>query len=137
MRKLKARMSLIMHVGAIIDVTAIKYEDHRVLLGYVVHFKPAPLRNISPFDRRDVCGGDGWRVEDVTHFDRSRDIVQIILTNLKPYTQYAYYVETYTIASETHGGRSDIQYFTTRPWQPDRIQKMKVTDITSSSMVPK
>lgn len=38
-----------------------------------------------------------------------------ILTRLKPYTQYAFYVKTYTMASENNGAQSDINYFRTMP----------------------
>lgn len=124
-----------MHLGAVIDVEMMKYEDTRALLGYVVHFKPAPFQNVSLYDNRDACGGDGWRVEDTTTFDRDAKIVQILLTNLKPYTQYAYYVKTYTIASETLGGQTEILYFQTKPWQPGMVQRMKVESNGSSSLV--
>lgn len=124
-----------MSIGAIIDVEAMKYDDHRVLLGYVLHYKQAPYQNVSLYDSRDACGGDGWRVEDTTTFDRKATIVQIILTNLKPFTQYAYYVKTYTIASEPYGGQSDILYFRTLPGQPGIVQKMKLLPNGSSSIV--
>lgn len=42
------------------------------------------------------------------------DLVALI-TGLKPYTQYAYYVKTYTMASESNGAQSDIDYFRTMP----------------------
>ena len=38
-----------------------------------------------------------------------------ILYNLKPFTKYALYVETYTIMTAKRGARSVIQYFTTLP----------------------
>lgn len=43
------------------------------------------------------------------------DNLQALLTGLKPYTQYAYYVKTYTMASESNGAQSDINYFRTMP----------------------
>lgn len=124
-----------MTIGAVIDVEAMKYDDNRVLLGYVLHYKPAPYANVSMYDGRDACGGDGWRVEDSTSFDRKANMVQIILTNLKSFTQYAYYVKTYTIASEPNGGQTEILYFTTLPSQPGPVQKLKLTANGSSSIV--
>lgn len=41
--------------------------------------------------------------------------MQHILTQLLPYTQYAFYVKTYTIATEKVGAQSKIQYFRTFP----------------------
>lgn len=133
--KLNVRVSTVMHIGAIIDVTQMDYYDHRVLLGYVLYYKQAPYQNVSLYDGRDACGGDGWRVEDATNFDRTAKMLQIVITNLKPYTQYAFYVKTYTIASEPSGGQSDILYFRTAPWQPGMVQKIKVVPNSSSSLV--
>lgn len=133
--ELQARPSLVLHIGAIIDVDAIHYDDSRVLLGYLLHYKEAPYTNVSMFDSRDACGGDGWKTEDITTFDRNAPIVQIVLTNLKPYTQYAYYVKTFTIASEPYGGQSNIHYFRTSPSRPGSVQKMKLIANGSSSIV--
>lgn len=55
-----------------------------------------------------------WRVDDVTT-DISDSTVFHLLTQLKPYTQYAYYVRTYTIATERSGAQSKIDYFRTKP----------------------
>lgn len=130
LEKLTASLSSVIHIGAVIDVHSMKFDDSRVLLGYVLHFKPAPHRNISLFS-----DAYGWQVKDITNFDRNAPIVQIFLTGLKPYTQYAYYIKTYTIASETFGGLTDILYFRTAPWQPDRVQNMKLIENGSSSIV--
>lgn len=111
------------------------YDDNRVLLGYVLHYKEAPYANVSMFDGRDVCGGDGWQTEDLTTFDRRAPTVQIPLTNLKPYTQYAYYVTTFTIISVPDGGQSDILYFRTEPSRPGSVQNMKLITNGSSSIV--
>jgi len=116
-------------------VEAMQYDDTRVLLGYVTHYKEAPFANVTLFDGRDACGGDGWRVDDTTTFDRRKPMVQIILTNLKPFTQYAYYVKTYTIASEPYGGQTDILYFRTLPAQPGIVQKLQLIPNGPSSIV--
>jgi insulin receptor len=34
--------------------------DKRQLLGYVISYIEAPYKNVSYFDRRDACGGDGY-----------------------------------------------------------------------------
>ena len=38
-----------------------------------------------------------------------------ILFPLKPFTQYAIYVQTYMVTSASQGGMSPIEYFTTKP----------------------
>ncbi|KAJ6635921.1 Insulin-like receptor, partial [Pseudolycoriella hygida] len=132
---LATKISSVMHFGAVIDVQSMKYADSRVLMGYVAYFRPAPFQNVTLFDGRDACGGDGWRSEYVTSFDRDASVIQIILTNLKPFTQYAYYVKTDVIITEPYGGQTDIQYFRTLPAQPGIVQKMAVLPNGSASLI--
>lgn len=55
-----------------------------------------------------------WKTDDVESTETVDDLVALI-TGLKPYTQYAYYVKTYTMASESNGAQSEINYFRTLP----------------------
>lgn len=120
---------------AILELEPLQYEDERQLLGYIVHYMPTPFRNVTMFEGRDACGGDAWTLEDILDSNRNESTVTHILTHLKPYTQYAYYVRTYTVASEQRGGLSPIQYFTTLPYKPDPITKLKVEPNGSSEIV--
>lgn len=45
----------------------------------------------------------------------SEDRIHYLLTGLKPHTQYAIYVKTFTIATYRYGAKSDILYFKTLP----------------------
>ncbi|NP_001291521.1 insulin-like peptide receptor [Solenopsis invicta] len=146
--ELETRVTWRTPVGAIIKWTAFKHHDIRSLLGYVVYFIEAPNQNITMYDGRDACGGDGWRVEDVsadsttlfanqtqnsTHTDLQEHLH--ILTQLKPYTQYAYYVKTYTIATERSGAQSKITYFTTKPDAPGSPRALSTWSNSSNELV--
>ena len=48
--------------------------------------------------------------------ERDEDHVTALLLNLKPWTQYAVYVQTYTTSSAKYGAISNIVYFTTLPY---------------------
>lgn len=61
--------------------------------------------------------------------------IQFLLNNLSPYTQYAFYVKTLTIASEKNGAQSDIQYIRTNPSQPEKVQKIRFQFTNSSNGV--
>lgn len=87
------------------------------------------------FDGRDACGGDGWQVDDVPDNNRNMTPVSIIATHLKPYTQYAFFIRTYTVASEKRGGISPIQYFRTLPYKPEPVTKLTVAANGSSEIV--
>lgn len=76
-----------------------------------------------------------WKVEDVTNFDRNAEQFPVLMSRLEPYTQYAYYVKTYTIASEPYGGQSEIQYLTTDPDKPDPVQRLTALSNGSSEIV--
>ena len=63
-----------------------------------------------------IAAAASWRTSDVTadidQVDKASQVSEII-AHLKPFTQYAVYVQTYTIASANRGAMSDIVYFTT------------------------
>lgn len=74
-----------------------------------------------------------WIVDDVNDYSLGT-IVSTPLTNLVPYTQYAYYVQAYTLTTEKTGAQSKIQYLTTLPGQPGK-PKLKLKSTSSSSIV--
>lgn len=119
-------------IAVIITWEPFKVEDERVLLGYTVYYINAPFKNVTLYDGRDACGGDGWHVDDITE-KQDKEYTHII-THLEPYTQYAYYVKTYTISSETTGAQSDIEYFTTDPGQPEIVQRLKMFSNSSNEI---
>lgn len=120
---------------AILELKPLIYDDDRQLLGYILHYMPAPFKNVTMFEGRDACGGDAWTLEDIEDNSRNSTTVTHILTQLKPYTQYAYFVRTHTVASEQRGGLSQIQYFTTQPSKPEPIQKLTAVANGSSEIV--
>ncbi|XP_060537020.1 insulin-like receptor [Cylas formicarius] len=110
-------------------------EDTRSLLSYTVFSIEAPNRTVNSYDGRDACGQDNWHVDDVPN-NPNVDPVQHPLTNLKPYTQYAFYVRTYTVANEKRGAESKIQYFVTKPSRPG-VPTLTVTSNSSDSLYAK
>lgn len=100
--------------------------DSRQLLGYVIYYIEAPHKNVTFFDGRDACNTEGWRLDDISEFN-PENYTSKILTQLKPYTQYAYYVKTYTLASEGLGGQSKINYFKTAPGTPTVVRDVRVS----------
>ena len=73
-------------------------------------------------------------MDDINDFPANGSVNHII-THLTPYTQYAFYVKTYTVAAETTGGQSEILYFRTEPGQPENVQKLKSYTNGSSEIV--
>lgn len=46
--------------AAVIKWEPLPFEDDRNLLGYIVYYIAAPYANVSLYDGRDACGGDGY-----------------------------------------------------------------------------
>lgn len=56
---LRVEIDTVSSIAALLKCEAMKYDDERVLLGYVLHYIATPHRNVSLYDGRDACGGDG------------------------------------------------------------------------------
>lgn len=152
--ELRTVISSISSKGCMIRWEPFRHHDPRSLLGYVVYSIEAPNKNISLYDSRDACGGDGWRVDDVaaSGADDDRRLIYnvsgsksddkhasytmaLILSGLKPFTQYAYYIKTYTISTEKSGAQSALHYFTTLPGQPSVVRGLSIFSNASDSLV--
>lgn len=56
---LNAWANSITHQFALIKWEPFELDDFRSLLGYVIFYIEAPYRNVTLYDGRDACGGDG------------------------------------------------------------------------------
>jgi insulin receptor len=45
--------------GVVLEWEPFKIDDPRKLLGYIVYSIEAPIKNVTLYDGRDACGGDG------------------------------------------------------------------------------
>jgi hypothetical protein len=77
-----------------------------------------PFQNISAFEGQEGCGSNSWNMVDVElHEDRDVD-PGVLLSNLKPWTQYAVFVKAITLMVEdkhTPGAKSKVVYIHTSP----------------------
>lgn len=129
--------------AALISWKPLKLDDDRSLLNYVVYYIAAPDRNVTLWDGRNACGNDDWNVEDVTNLNPPEHFGQNIteqrisqpITKLEPYTQYAFYVKAFTLATEQKGAQSDISYFRTEPAQPLRMKTPKLMALGPDQIV--
>ncbi len=119
--------------AVLIQWKALNLDDERSLLNYAVYYIEAPHKNVTIWDGRNACGNDDWNVEDVNM--NTEQIISQPLTRLKPYTQYAFYVKAFTLATEQKGAQSNIEYFTTKPSQPSRMKLPKLVALTPDQIV--
>jgi len=111
------------------------------VLGYMVYYIEAPEQNVTEHDGLDACGDYGWRVVDVPHdtdennslhASQTGNLVQF-LPHLEPFTQYAFYVKTYTKTNK--GGQSEIQYFRTFPNRPSVPKEIQAFSNSTSNII--
>lgn len=58
-KRLNVTIAAITQKAVLIKWEPFPYPDQRVLLGYVVSRMKARYRNVTVYDGRDACGGDG------------------------------------------------------------------------------
>lgn len=104
---------------------ALKMDDERSLLYYLISYREAPTGNVTMFDGRDGCNSqnDVWiTIEQQPEYGRTLkkepDKYQEAFIKVKPATRYALYIKTYMILPGTQGAISDILYFETAPDTP-------------------
>ncbi|CAG2100850.1 unnamed protein product, partial [Medioppia subpectinata] len=108
--------------------------DQRSLLGYLIYYKESPYKNISIYDGRDACSTNFWKVDDYEANDAEDDYITHIIPQLKPFTQYALYIKTYTIASEKKGAQSPVIYFKTQEDTPSQPRKLTARSDTPTEI---
>lgn len=56
---LKVNITALHSRGAALEWQSFSGGDYRKLLGYVVSYMESPYKNVTFYDGRDACGGDG------------------------------------------------------------------------------
>lgn len=119
-----------------------KYQLKYLNYGLWIHYNANyPFQLYNDTER---CVGPMWRIKDSTirsHDEYNCSFIDIskqqhysvILTRLEPFTQYAFYVMTYTAVST--GFKSPVQYFVTLPDRPSMPINLKVSATESSSQL--
>ncbi|EDV93774.1 GH18107 [Drosophila grimshawi] len=120
-RTLDAQVEDINATAVRIATNFLKCDDMETLLGYSYHYMEAPQRNVTKYDGRHGCGHDNWLMDVSTSKNRRH-----VLANLKPHTQYAYFVKTLT-RTDYHmqlDAYSKILYFRTLPSKPSPVSRL-------------
>ncbi|CAL8404701.1 unnamed protein product [Boreogadus saida] len=123
-----------------IKLTWLRYRppDYRDLISFVVYYKEAPFQNISAFEGQEGCGSNSWNMVDVElHEDRDVD-PGVLLSNLKPWTQYAVFVKAITLMVEdkhTPGAKSKVVYIHTSPAAPSMPLDVRAYSNSSTQLV--
>ncbi|XP_063057164.1 insulin receptor b [Engraulis encrasicolus] len=114
-------------------------KDYRDLLGFMVLYKEALYKNVTEFDGQDACGSSSWQIIDKEPPERSPSVTEVgqLITQLKPWTQYAIMVKTQLSASddqEVRGAKSPIIYVRTNATRPS-VPLDPISSSNSSSQI--
>ncbi|KAF2901799.1 hypothetical protein ILUMI_04395 [Ignelater luminosus] len=101
------------------------WEKYSNIIGYLLYYIEDPTGNITIYDERDECDTTGWN-----SIFTPNSFTQV--TNLKPYTQYAYYIKTYN--SSSLGSQTHIKRFVTLSDDPSVLLDVKVISTNDNSV---
>lgn len=65
----------------------------------------------------------------------NNDTASLHLTNLTPFTRYAYYIKAYSLNIARSGAQSTVQYFKTLSGKPTRPLKVQANVLSDSAIV--
>ncbi|XP_045133855.1 insulin-like growth factor 1 receptor isoform X3 [Portunus trituberculatus] len=105
--------------------------DHRFVIGYYLYYREAPEK-ITLYQGRDACNDNIVWKRIFREYEHDEECV-VGVDNLKPYTQYAVYVDVYYIDAVKNASRSSIQYVTTQVGEPSPVRELKATSQKGTS----
>ncbi|XP_052795238.1 insulin-like peptide receptor isoform X2 [Mya arenaria] len=122
----------------ILNYSRLKMIDYRHLIGYQIFWKETDAQNISIYRNRDACSDDIWQTKEICT-DSSKDSESskdscrgpdangiTYITALKPWTQYAIYIQAITITKAAQGAISDVIYCRTNAEVPSSPMNLQV-----------
>ncbi|XP_044227253.1 insulin-like growth factor 1 receptor isoform X2 [Thunnus albacares] len=112
--------------------------DYRDLISFIVYYKEAPYQNITEFEGQDGCGSNSWNMVDVELRQDKDSDPGVLLSNLKPWTQYAVFVKAITLMVEDKhmpGAKSKVVYIRTSPSAPSMPQDVRAYSNSSTQLV--
>ncbi|XP_053722532.1 insulin-like growth factor 1 receptor isoform X1 [Synchiropus splendidus] len=123
-----------------IKLTWERYRPHdfRDLISFIVYYKEAPHQNITEFEGQDGCGSNSWNMVDV-ELRQDKDLDPgVLLSNLKPWTQYAVFVKAITLAVDdkhTPSAKSKVVYIRTSPAAPSMPLDVRAYSNSTTQLV--
>ncbi|KRZ21899.1 Insulin receptor [Trichinella pseudospiralis] len=103
--------------------------DHRMFLGYQLYYRPVEAGNVSIAENRDACH-DSWKMMFFQTSERGA-----FVTDLQPYTRYAFYLATLMVNSPgARGGVSKVIYVRTAFGHPSPVLVTRAESLTPDSI---
>uniref|UniRef100_A0A3Q3X684 Tyrosine-protein kinase receptor n=1 Tax=Mola mola TaxID=94237 RepID=A0A3Q3X684_MOLML len=112
--------------------------DYRDLISFILYYKEAPYQNITEFEGQDGCGSNSWNMVDVELRPDKDSDPGVLLSGLKPWTQYAIFVKAITLMVEDKhmpSAKSKVVYIRTSPSAPSMPQDVRAYSNSSTQLV--
>ncbi|XP_071753466.2 insulin-like growth factor 1b receptor [Centroberyx gerrardi] len=112
--------------------------DYRDLISFIVYYKEAPFQNITEFEGQDGCGSNSWNMVDVELRQDKDSDPGVLLSSLKPWTQYAIFVKAITLMVEDKhmpSAKSKVVYIRTSPAAPSMPLDVRAYSNSSTQLV--
>uniref|UniRef100_A0AAQ5ZJ85 Tyrosine-protein kinase receptor n=1 Tax=Amphiprion ocellaris TaxID=80972 RepID=A0AAQ5ZJ85_AMPOC len=112
--------------------------DYRDLISFINRLSHWPYQNITEFEGQDGCGSNSWNMVDVELRPDKDSDPGVLLSNLKPWTQYAIFVKAITLMVEDKhmpGAKSKVVYIRTSPSAPSMPQDVRAYSNSSTQLV--
>uniref|UniRef100_A0A673Z0D1 Tyrosine-protein kinase receptor n=1 Tax=Salmo trutta TaxID=8032 RepID=A0A673Z0D1_SALTR len=112
--------------------------DYRDLISFILYYKEAAYQNTTEFDGLDGCGSNSWNMVDVDLPQEKSSDPGVLLSPLKPWTQYAIYVKAITLVVEDRhilGAKSEVVYIRTSPSEPSMPLDVRTYSNSQTSLV--
>ncbi|CAB1451180.1 unnamed protein product [Pleuronectes platessa] len=112
--------------------------DYRNLISFIVYYKEAPFQNITEFEGQDGCGSNSWNMVDVELRQDKNSDPGVLLSGLKPWTQYAVFVKAITLMVEDKhmpSAKSKVVYIRTSPSAPSMPQDVRAYSNSSTQLL--
>lgn len=106
-------------------------KDDRFVIGYYLYYREAP-QDVTLYQGRDACNDNVVWEREFRKYERNKTY-KVILDKLKPYTQYAVYVDVYYTDSIKNASRSSINYIRTTVSNPSPVRNLRVEPQKNSS----
>ncbi|GFS00360.1 tyrosine-protein kinase receptor [Elysia marginata] len=105
--------------------------DHRRVLSYIINYKEIKDKfvDVNIYQGRDACSEEFWMTMEktLTEDEMGKDKeLQATISELKPFTTYAVYIQAYTLSTASHQGMTQVETFTTNPWDPSKPKDVEV-----------
>lgn len=120
-----------------------RYQQHNFqdLISFIVYYKEATFQNVTEYIGQDACVPNTWTMLDVDHPLSKDHHPDVVLRNLKPWTQYAVFVRAITLTvsetSHSQGAKSELVYVRTQATAPTIPQDVVSMSNSSSQLIVK